>query len=231
MQICAVLFDVDETLFDRVLAQRLVLQRLPQDLPDLFGDLDFDTLWAAWEQSDRETSEHVATTSDIRASRNVRSEVFLRVLGMDAAHTDRVTDFYLDTYATIEAPVQGAVDVVRACAQRLPIGVVSNAYPDVQYSKLDTLGLRGLFRCVVLSEEYGGPRKPAAQIFLRACELLGSEPAQTLYVGDSFKNDVVGARAAGLIPCWYNPQSVAVPTGQTAPEIVLAEMRQLLSLV
>ena len=227
----AILFDVDETLFDRKLAQRLVLERLPVCLPEIFGGITIDTLLAAWQASDRETSDHKYTVDDIRASRNVRSAFFLSSLGLPAGHTEAVTDFYLDTYPKVPAPIDGTSEVVAACAAQLPVGVVSNAYPDVQYGKLDTLGLRHLFRCVVLSEEYGGPRKPAAEIFLRGCELLDAAPSSTLYVGDSFANDVIGARAAGLVSCWYNPQGLPPPGGEAAPEYELRAMSDLLQLL
>lgn len=227
----AILFDVDETLYDRERAQRLVLERLPAALPELFGDIGLEAVWDAWEQSDRQTENHVYTVSDIRTSRNMRSAVFLRLLGLSEAHTDAVTDFYIETYTTVQAPIDGAAEVVAKCAARLPVGVVSNAYPDVQYGKIETLGVRHHLRCVVLSEEYGGPRKPAAEIFLHGCELLGSQPATTLYVGDSFGNDVVGALGAGLIPCWYNPRQLPAPEGETLPRFQLRTLRELLELV
>lgn len=227
----AILFDVDETLFDRRRAQQLVLERLPVCLPEIFGGIAFETLLAAWQESDRETSDHKYTVDDILASRNVRSAVFLRILGLSDRHTEAVTGFYLNTYPTVSAPIAGAAEVVAACVARLPVGIVSNAYPDVQYGKLETLGVRHLLQCIVLSEEYGGPRKPAAEIFLRGCELLGTAPSSTLYVGDSFANDVIGARVAGLLPCWYNPQGLQPPEGEAAPEYELQAMSDLLQLL
>ncbi len=227
MAIDAILFDVDETLYDRTLAQELILARLPLCLPDLFGDITFAALQAAWQASDRDTGDHKYTVADIQASRSVRSMLFLRHLGIAESHTDTVTRFYLDTYPTIAAPIAGAAEVVAACAARRPVGVVSNAYPDVQYGKLERLGLRHLFRCIVLSEEYGGPRKPAPEIFLRGCELLDSAPSATLYVGDSFGNDVIGAQGAGLPACWYNPRGLPRPDGATPPAYELQSLHEL----
>ena len=109
----AILFDVDETLYDRERAQRLVLERLPAALPELFGDIGLEAVWDAWEQSDRQTENHVYTVSDIRTSRNMRSAVFLRLLGLSEAHTDAVTDFYIETYTTVQAPIDGAAEVAR----------------------------------------------------------------------------------------------------------------------
>lgn len=222
----AVLFDVDETLFDRRLAQRLVLRRMRDALPELFAQLGPDALEAAWLRSDRETENHVYTTSDIRASRNLRSALFLRLLGLPEEAADRVTDFYVQTYPGVSAPMDGATEVVAACAARLPVGIISNAFPDVQYRKLDSLGIRPHLACVVLSEEFG-VRKPDPAVFLHTCGLLDVAPARCVYVGDSFTNDVAGARAAGLVSCWLNPRRVATPEGQAAADLEVASLREL----
>lgn len=233
MPIAGILFDVDETLFDRRRAQQLVLARLPQSLPELFGNLDEDTLRQAWDRSDAETADHTFTDAaiDTRTARNVRSALFLRLLKLPEAQADAVTDFYLTAYKAVESPIDGAADTVARCRDLLPIGVVSNAYPDVQYAKLQTLGLRDAFECIVLSEEYGGPRKPAPEIFLHGCQLLGVAPGETLYVGDSWGNDVVGARAAGLIPCWFNPDGKPVPDGEQAPPHTIQRLSDVLDVI
>lgn len=230
LAIDGVLFDVDETLYDRDAAQRLILQRLAAERADLFGSRPVADVAAAWQRSDRETAEHVYTRADVRASRNVRSAVFLRLLGLPEGHAGEVTDLYVRIYGTVSAPVAGAVPVVAACAARYPVGVVSNAFPDVQYRKLEALGLASAFRCIVLSEEFGA-RKPDPSIFLRGCQLLGVAPGRCLYVGDSFANDVAGARAAGLVPCWYSPRGAAPPPGQAAPDLQLSALTDLLAVL
>jgi ribonucleotide monophosphatase NagD (HAD superfamily) len=43
--------------------------------------------------------------------------------------------------------------------------------------------------------------KPAREIYVTACELLGSEPARTAMVGDDPESDLAPARAAGMTIC------------------------------
>ncbi len=213
----AILFDVDETLFDRRRAQQLVLGRMQQRLPDLLGHVSAVDLAAAWAASDRATEDHVFSDGDIRHARDARSNIFLEQLGQESSElaTTAVTDAYLELYAVVEAPMEGAHHVVETCGQHYRIGVVSNAYPDVQYLKLETLGLRDAFACIVLSEEFG-KRKPDPAIFLEGCRLLQVEPSRCLYVGDSYANDVVGAAAAGLPCCWLNPSATPPAAAATA---------------
>jgi putative hydrolase of the HAD superfamily len=64
---------------------------------------------------------------------------------------------------------------------------------------LQSLGLQGLLDAVLTSAEVGHP-KPAPEIFRAALARVGVSPEQALHVGDSFEEDVAGARAAGVFP-------------------------------
>ena len=50
--------------------------------------------------------------------------------------------------------------------------------------------------------------KPDSDVFLAAVERVDSQAAQTLYVGDNYFADVVGARRAGLQPVLYDPKGI-----------------------
>jgi HAD superfamily hydrolase (TIGR01509 family) len=80
----------------------------------------------------------------------------------------------------------------------------------VQLRKLDTLGIRHVFSCIVLSEEFG-IRKPDPRIFFHAAGLLGVSPSECLYIGDSYKNDITGSRAAGMLSCWFKRGHSSLP--------------------
>lgn len=223
----AVLFDVDDTLYDRRGAQVAVLREVMRELPDLFGPLDEDAVLAAFAASDRQTAHHAFTTDSIQASRDIRSSIFLRELGLPPDRGHEVTTQYVAAYRRTAAPVPGAARVVAACRQRYRVGVVSNAFPDVQYHKLEAIGLRHAFECVLLSEEVG-IRKPEKGIFLRACQLLQLEPQCVLYVGDSFQHDVVGAHRAGMLTCWFNPRADRPPELDITPELEIGSLEELI---
>jgi putative hydrolase of the HAD superfamily len=90
--------------------------------------------------------------------------------------------------------VRPALAAVRDRGLRLI--VVSNW--DVSLSDvLERLDLAPLFDGIVTSAEVGA-RKPAAAIFERALSLVGVAPAHAVHVGDSLREDVKGARSAGI---------------------------------
>lgn len=77
----------------------------------------------------------------------------------------------------------------------LVLGVVSNIGIDIR-PRLDALGILALVDSVVLSFEVG-VKKPDARIFAHALGELGSSPARTLMVGDTWDQDG-GAAALGI---------------------------------
>jgi putative hydrolase of the HAD superfamily len=87
------------------------------------------------------------------------------------------------------------------CLQKLRergirLGAISN-WDERLRPLLRTLELDSWFESVVVSIETGCP-KPDSRIFALAASELKLDPAQILHVGDSFGEDVTGARDAGF---------------------------------
>lgn len=79
------------------------------------------------------------------------------------------------------------------------IGLCSNApyRPASLHGQLAHVGIAHLIDAAVFSSEVGW-RKPSPQIFARAVEALGVAPQAAVMVGDRVRDDVLGARRAGL---------------------------------
>jgi len=102
---------------------------------------------------------------------------------------------------------------------------VSNFYGNVR-RVLEEAELAPLLATIVDSGAVG-VRKPDPAIFALAVRRLGCEPAEVLYVGDSFEKDIVGAHAAGLRTGWLTG-AVERPCG--SPECVDVRLRRLADL-
>jgi putative hydrolase of the HAD superfamily len=94
-----------------------------------------------------------------------------------------------------------AIARVRALGYR--VGVVSNADGRVE-ALLERVGLASLVEFVIDSGTVG-VAKPDPRIFRMGAERLGLPPEEVLYVGDLYAVDVLGARAAGLVPLLLDP--------------------------
>lgn len=226
MNIKAVLFDVDDTLFDREIAQAIALEILVKRFPELLGAFDMPRLKEAWQESDRLATAEFETNTPSEMLRDARSKEFLKLLGLPQDYVNEITLTYYDTYPTIYVPIPGAVALVQKLRPTYKIGIISNSYVDVQHRKLDTLGIRNLFSCIVLSEDIG-IRKPDPRIFHHAAGLLQLPPAECLYVGDSYRNDVAGSRSAGMPSCWFNRGNHTPPGLPAAPDFQIRTLDEI----
>ncbi len=108
----------------------------------------------------------------------------------------RFLDYYTANIAVYSTPFPGTVETLTALKTRgALLAVVTNKYIGLSESVLADLNLRHFFDCVVGSETTPNP-KPCADPALYACNALGVEPGQALFIGDA-SPDVGCARAAG----------------------------------
>jgi phosphoglycolate phosphatase len=84
----------------------------------------------------------------------------------------------------------------------LKLAVVTNKPRFFTLKLLQKTGVDAIFAAVVAGDD-GIRRKPAGDMLVAACGTMGTQPGETLMIGDS-DNDVIAARAAGC-PVWCVP--------------------------
>ncbi|MEU0057571.1 HAD family phosphatase [Streptomyces sp. NPDC006334] len=94
------------------------------------------------------------------------------------------------------AALPGAVELVRACQAAVPVAVASNSPRNLLDRALRSAGLADCFTHTFAADEVSRP-KPAADLYLTACEALGARPEHSVAFEDS-ATGVSAARAAGL---------------------------------
>ena len=104
------------------------------------------------------------------------------------------------------------------------MGLLSNGntYPE-------RCGLEGFFQFVVFAQDYG-VQKPDPRLFEIAIEHAGCTKHQLLHVGDSFRNDIIGAKQAGVKSIWLNRQGENKRTGKQ-PDFEISSLRELTGLL
>lgn len=161
-----------------------------------------------------------------------RFERFLERLGMNRGHHwDALHRRFLETHLSRISLCLECAPSVRDLLLRLKgeyrIGLVSNFdHTDTVYQVLAREGVDHCFEAVIISSEIG-IRKPRPEIFLAACEKIGVAPAECLFIGDSFENDVVGAKRLGMDVAWINPLGLAPPIDGPPPDYILTELTDL----
>ncbi len=229
MPLRAVLFDLDDTLFDHDRATECALAVLRAEEPAL-------TCWSAAELSARHRAVLEAMHADVLAGRasieTARAERFRRLLedAMGAAapigQPTALAERYRQAYESAWQPVAGATALLSAIrAAGLRIAVVTNNLIVEQTLKLRRCALDVFVDALVTSED-AGAAKPDARIFEAALDRLGLTPAQAVMVGDAWSTDIEGALAAGIRPVWFNPQAAPNPNPAVAELTALEPTEQ-----
>ncbi len=86
------------------------------------------------------------------------------------------------------------------------LAVVSNRDTPLE-NELDELGIGEYFHFSLAAGEVN-TWKPEPGIFEHALKMAGTTPEQTMYIGDNYFADIVGARRARLQPVLYDPRGL-----------------------
>ncbi len=118
----------------------------------------------------------------------------------DHALVGRIAERFLE--AALERLRHNA-RLLRKLRRRYRLGVVSNFYGNLAAVCGDA-GIRAHFTTLVDSGRVGC-EKPDPRIFSRALEELEIHGSQAVFVGDSLRRDMAGARAVGMPHIWLTP--------------------------
>jgi putative hydrolase of the HAD superfamily len=208
----AVLFDLDDTLFDHAFGARAALSRV-HAMHACFGRSPFDAFETA--HADHLETLHqrvVAGEIDIDTARRERFRRLFRAADVDPDDEAlrQTAAAYRECYLASRRPVNGALELLKALKPHVRIGIVSNNLLQEQQEKVRLCGFEPFLDALVVSEE-AGVAKPDPAIFAIALDRLGCDPAGAVMIGDSWANDIRGARAAGLRCIWFNPDARPIP--------------------
>ena len=207
-----VLFDLDDTLFDHSHCAGAALAGVRRLHPS-FAALDE----AEFTRRHAEILEvlHLdvlAGKIDLDAARVERFRRLYASAGHDADPdlATRTALTYREGYIASRREVGGASALLRAIRQHARVVVVSNNLLFEQQEKLRDCGLDRYVDVLVVSEEVG-VSKPHAKIFEVALSRAGSLPDEAVMIGDSWANDIEGARRLGIRAIWFTRTDASSP--------------------
>ncbi|MFJ2306471.1 HAD family hydrolase [Streptomyces sp. NPDC087787] len=208
MPIKAVLWDVDDTLFDYTTADRAGMRThlVAEGLLDGYATVE-DAL-AHWRRiTDEQWARFSAGEATFEEQRRDRVRVFLARPELADDEIDAWFARYLGHYEAAWALFPDVLPVLDALAASHRHAVLSNSSIHVQERKLRALGVRDRFETVLCAAELG-VSKPEPRAFHAACEALELGPHEVAYVGDHPDIDARGAAEAGLLSVWIDRAGV-----------------------
>jgi HAD superfamily hydrolase (TIGR01549 family) len=200
-----VYFDIDDTLLDHTLAERLALDDVIAERADVFDGRTHDEIVAAYRDvNSRVWSEYAAGSRSKEQTKYGRFELLLNALdrGGSGLHVE-LADLYLDRYSNHWTFMEGAEAAWQTVSSTIPCGLLTNGFSEIQRAKLSRFPvLDRNARHVVISDEIGW-LKPHRALFDHAAEVAGVRPENILFVGDSARSDVEGGLGADWSVAWY----------------------------
>ena len=119
-------------------------------------------------------------------------------LDIARAEKDHLARQYTEDWLALTVPVPGASGLLKRLSKHYRLALISNThYPPMVHALLNGMALTGFFEVVTLSVEVGRA-KPHPLIFELTLEKLGLSAGQTIYFGDSYERDYIGAEGVGM---------------------------------
>jgi len=186
----AVFFDIDDTLYDTSgfakLARKAALNVMIDAGLPLSPDEAYDLLREIIKEKGSNYDKHL----NVLTKRVFGEEKPLLIaLGMITYHNVK--------FALLRLFPETMSTLIHLKARGYHLGVISNGITIKQYEKLVRLGLHHFFHSVITSQE-AGVEKPDIAIFELAMKTMGCKAENSVMIGNSFNDDVLGAIDAGM---------------------------------
>ena len=186
----AVFFDIDDTLYDTSgfakLARKAALNAMIDAGLPLSTDEAYDLLREIIKEKGSNYDKHL----NVLTKRVFGEEKPLLIaIGMITYHNVK--------FALLRLFPETMSTLIHLKARGYHLGVISNGITIKQYEKLVRLGLHHFFHSVITSQE-AGVEKPDIAIFELAMKTMGCKAENSVMIGNSFNDDVLGAIDAGM---------------------------------
>ncbi|EHJ51704.1 HAD family hydrolase [Streptococcus macacae] len=212
--ITAIVFDVDDTIYDQQAPYRQAMQKS-------FPDFDVSQMNQAYirfrHYSDTGFPKVISGKWTTEYFRIWRCQQTLAEFGYphvseeEGSHFQAIYENELDNITMLDE-MRLTLDFLKK--KKVPIGVITNGPTEHQLKKVKRLGLYDYVepKRVIVSQATGF-QKPEKEIFNLAAEQFDMNPGTTLYVGDSYDNDIMGAFNGGWHSMWFNHRGRSLQPG------------------
>ncbi|OPA75264.1 HAD family hydrolase [Paenibacillus selenitireducens] len=226
-----VFFDLDDTLYDHLTPLRDTLQHIL----GLGHDFPYDQAYQRFRYysdmlSAQQTNPFAANNKDaqvyIRTKRYVLMlQEFDIEITLEQGHL--LQEDYMGRQYDISL-FEGAEDVIRQLQQQgRMVGILTNGAEEHQRKKIQALALDKLIPAeqIFITGAVGWD-KPNVRIFEHINQQTHVLAKNSYYVGDSWRNDVIGALGAGWHVLWFNHRQ-AEPESHHTPQYVVRQYEEI----
>lgn len=200
-----VIFDIDGTMYDYDTCDPLATGAVQRYCQEQLG-IGEEKFYQSLSTAGRLVRQRIGYRCASYHNRLLRYQCMMELWGTPLfPHVQEMHRIYWDTLYENMRPFDGLAAWMRSLKERgIRIGVGTNMTAEIQYRKLELLGVSEYVDWIVSSEE-AGVEKPDAKFFSQCREKSGFKPDECLFVGDSLKGDVAAALACGMRALLFAP--------------------------
>lgn len=224
------LFDVDDTLYDQTMPFKKAYNKLFKDK----YNIDINKLYVLSRKYSDEVLELSLTgemsMEDMYAYRICKSfEHFNIIIEKDIALN------FQEEYSKNQKNIYLSQDMKKLLTflkdNNIFTGIITNGNSKLQWNKIKTLNLTEFINKdnIFVSEDIG-ISKPNKDIFLYVIDKLNLTKNKTYYIGDSFDNDVIGSKNAGIKNIWLNKRNKIINCN-ISPNYTVTNEQELYNLI
>jgi putative hydrolase of the HAD superfamily len=119
-------------------------------------------------------------------------------VGYDDECIAKLVEVYREHHPTLRLPDESR-SVLDILGGRYGLALLTDGYLPAQRLKVQALGIEGLFKCIVYTEELGRENwKPSPLGFQKIMYELDAEAGQCVYVGDNEQKDFIAPNSLGM---------------------------------
>jgi putative hydrolase of the HAD superfamily len=224
-----IFFDIDGTLLDYDYAEREGILAFFRSDPYLFSfsEQQANEVWK--HLSSKYFEGFLANKLSFQEQKRLRMIELFKMVKINL--TNEETDEKFRKYFSFYKENWKAYTDVREVLDKLKekgylLGVISNGDYQQQVEKLQRMGVKKYFDCVITSSEVGAA-KPDKIIFREACRHTNNAIENCYYVGDRLDTDALGSKLAGMRGIWLN----RTDKQQHSEIIVIKSLQELIDVI
>ncbi len=111
-----------------------------------------------------------------------------------------LTDTYWNEFLNKMVLFDGVIEFLARNNDK-KICLITDLTADIQYAKINKLGIFPYIQYIVTSEEVG-VEKPNSKMFKTALKKMELQPNEVCMIGDSYEKDIIGAQKLGIKAFW-----------------------------
>lgn len=198
-----VLFDLDETIYNFKMAERIAVSKTLREL----GVEPTDYVVSQYSKYNQSQWKRLELGEITRQQvKENRYQLLFDELGVDIS-PKLATTIYEKNLAQGHYFIDGAEEMLKSIYKDYDLYLVSNGSKNVQDGRLASSGIAKYFKGIFISEVVGFD-KPNIEFF-NICfnSIPNLEKEKTVIIGDSLSSDIKGGNNAGIKTMWFNPNN------------------------